>query len=247
MIKKFILSTFLSGLFFLAGCATRQEIVRFKEQLNYLEESNQRLEKRNSRLDSLVTAQNEMIQKMRADFRTSFEDIDEHLRISENKLDDLSYFFSQSFKKLEQIPKSTPPPDTAQKPNHPSLQIDARQIYETAQLDLTKGNYDLAILGFTEFLKNFPNLELADNAQYWLAECHYAKEDFSQAIEQYKKLIDNYSKSDKISNGLYKLGLCHQALREKVQANKYFKELIDKYPTSQEAKLAKEKIAPKKR
>ncbi len=245
--KKIILLLVLGGLFFLAGCASRQEIVRFKEQLNYLEESNKRLEKRNARLDSLVTAQHELIQKMRADFRTSLEDIEERLRISENKLDDLSYFFSQSFKKLEQIPKPPPAPDTAQKPNSPSLQIDARQIYETAQLDLTKGNYDLAILGFTEFLKNFSNSELADNAQYWLAECHYAKEDFPQAIEQYKKLIDNYHQSDKVPNGLYKLGLCHQALKARTQANKYFKELIDRYPTSQEAKLAKEKMGLKKK
>ena len=37
--KKIILLFVLSCLFFLAGCASRQEIVRFKEQLNYLEES----------------------------------------------------------------------------------------------------------------------------------------------------------------------------------------------------------------
>lgn len=233
---------------FLTGCASRQEIVRFKEQLDYLEESNARLEERNARLDSLLAAQNELMRRLRADFKSSLTEIDERLTASENKLDDLSHFFSQSLKKLETSPRLNPPLDTSAKKNYnPStIQVNPRELYETAYLDLTKGKYDLAIGGFAEFLKNFPHSELADNAQYWLAQSYYAKQDFNDAIPQYKKLLETYPGSDKTSDCLYKLGLCYQALKNTTQANKYFKEVVDKYPGSTEAKLAREKLGLKK-
>lgn len=240
--KRIIYFLSISSLLFLTGCASRQEIVRFKEQLNYLEESN-------ARLDSLLAAQNELMQKLRADFKSSLSEINERLTASENKLDDLSYFFSQSIKKLESSPKPNPPVDTSAKKNSnpPSIQVNARELYETSYLDLTKGKYDLAISGFAEFLKNFPNSELADNAQYWLAQSYYAKEDFNQAIPQYKKLLETYPGSDKTPDCLYKLGLCYVAMKNTTQANKYFKEVVDKYPSSTEAKLAREKLGLKKK
>lgn len=246
--KRIVYFLGISILLFLTGCASRQEIVRFKEQLNYLEESNARLEERNARLDSLLAFQNELMQKLRADFKSSLSEIDERLTASENKLDDLSYFFSQSMKKLETSPKPNPLLDTTKKNSNPtSIQVNARELYETAYLDLTKGKYDLAISGFAEFLKNFPNSEMADNAQYWLAQSYYAKEDFNQAISQYKKLLETYPGSDKTSDCLYKLGLCYQAMKNSTQANKYFKEVVDKYPNSTEAKLAREKLGLKKK
>ena len=246
--KRIVYFLGISTLLFLTGCASRQEIVRFKEQLNYLEESNQRLEERNARLDSLLATQNELMQKLRADFKSSLTEIDERLTASENKLDDLSYFFSQSIKKLETSPRPNPQVDTTKKiSNPPSIQVNARELYETAYLDLTKGKYDLAINGFAEFLKNFPHSELADNAQYWLAQSYYAKEDFNQAIPQYKKLLETYPGSDKTSDCLYKLGLCYLAMKNTTQANKYFKEVLDKYPGSTEAKLAREKLGLKKK
>jgi len=247
--KRIVYFLSINTLLFLTGCASRQEIVRFKEQLNYLEESNQRLEERNARLDSLLASQNELMQKLRADFKSSLTEIDERLTASENKLDDLSYFFSQSIKKLETSPRPNPPMDTTTKKNSnpPSIQVNARELYETAYLDLTKGKYDLASSGFAEFLKNFPHSELADNAQYWLAQSYYAKEDFNQAIPQYKKLLETYPGSDKTSDCLYKLGLCYLAMKNTTQANKYFKEVVDKYPNSTEAKLAREKLGLKKK
>ena len=41
----------------LSGCVSRKEIVRFQEQLDYLEESNHHLEKDVASLDSLLKAQ----------------------------------------------------------------------------------------------------------------------------------------------------------------------------------------------
>jgi len=244
--KRIAYFLIISILLILCGCASRQEIVRFKEQLNYLEESNNRLEERNARLDSLLAAQNDLMQTLRADFKSSLTEIDERLSASENKLDDLSYFFSQSLKKLE-APRPNPQVDTVSKKNSnpPSIQVSPRELYETAYLDLTKGKYDLAISGFAEFLKNFPNSELADNSQYWLAQSYYAKGDFAAAIPQYKKLTEVYPHSDKISDSLYKLGLCYQAIKNSAQANKYFKEVVEKYPSSTEAKLAREKLGLK--
>ena len=83
--KRIVYFLGISTLLFLTGCASRQEIVRFKEQLNYLEESNQRLEERNARLDSLLATQNELMQKLRADVKSSLTEIDERLTASEKR------------------------------------------------------------------------------------------------------------------------------------------------------------------
>src|SRR5262245_11140730 len=41
-----------------------------------------------------------------------------------------------------------------------------RELYSAAYADYARGNYDLAIQGFQEYLKNYADSELADNAQY---------------------------------------------------------------------------------
>lgn len=247
--KRIVYFLGISILLFLTGCASRQEIVRFKEQLNYLEESNARLEERSARLDSLLAAQNELMQKFRADFKSSLSEIDERLTASENKLDDLSYFFSQSIKKLETSPKPNPPADTSAKKNSnpTSIQVNARELYETAYLDLTKGKYDLAISGFAGFLKNFPQFGNGRQCPVLAGPKLLRQGRFQSGHPQYKKLLETYPGSDKTSDCLYKLGLCYQAMKNSTQANKYFKEVVDKYPNSTEAKLAREKLGLKKK
>lgn len=238
----FHLITPLLALALVSSCASRGEIARFKKQLNYLERSNQKLEKDVANLDSLLQLQLKETQRMMADINTSFGSVDERLKVVEGWLRDSDYRYSQLFKKVELAQEKTgdrqtlSPADTAV----PEVNFDPQTLYDGAYMNMVKGSYDLAIQGFGDYLSYFPRSPLAPTAQYWIAECHYTKKDFKKASEEFKKLLQSYPKSEKTPTGLYKLGVIHLELGEKVLADKYFAELLDKYPGAPESGLARE-------
>ncbi len=47
------------------------------------------------------------------------------------------------------------------------------RLYDLAWADYTAGNYDLAVEGFSSYVRSFPKSEFADNAQYYIGESFY--------------------------------------------------------------------------
>ena len=227
-----------------SGCATRREIVRLKNQADFLEQSNKRLEDRTANLDSLVREQIELTNRLRADLASTLGGMDERMEIVESKLEDLGQRFPELSRKMEQVKREiSTKKDTGQVSDTSTvINVDPKQIYDAAYLDLTKGKYDLAITGFSNYLKYFPETEQAANAQYWLGECYYAKKNHTRAAIEFHKVLENYSTGTKVPSALYKLGLSLLELKSVGQAKKYLQELVDNYPNTQEAKLAKEKL-----
>ena len=60
-----------------------------------------------------------------------------------------------------------------------------RALYQTSYSDYLRGNYDLAMLGFQQYLETFPETDLADNATYWIGECFYRQQKYAEAIAEY--------------------------------------------------------------
>jgi tol-pal system protein YbgF len=229
---------------FFSGCASRREIVRLKNQADFLEKSNERLEDRTAKLDSLIREQIELSNRLRADLATILGGMDERMEIVESKLEDLGHRFPELSRKMEQVKKEISTQRDTSKVSDTStvINVDPEQLYDAAYLDLTKGKYDLAITGFSNYLKYFPETEQAANAQYWLGECYYAKKNHTRAAIEFHKVLENYSTGTKVPSALYKLGLSLLELKSTGQAKKYLQELIDNYPNTQEAKLAQEKL-----
>lgn len=228
-----------------SGCASRREIVRLKNQADFLEQSNKRLENKTAELDSLLREQIELSNRLRADFATILGSMDERMEIVESKLEDLGHRFPELSRKMEQVKREiSTQRDTGRISDTSAVMVnvDPKQLYDAAYLDLTKGKYDLAITGFSNYLKYFPETEQAANAQYWLGECYYAKKNFTRAAIEFHKVLENYSTGAKVPSALYKLGLSLLELKSTEQAKKYLQELVDKYPNTQEAKLAEEKL-----
>jgi tol-pal system protein YbgF len=236
---------FLIFLLLLSGCATRWQVDGFKKES---QENNRRLEERTAQLDSLLREQIELTNRLRADLSSTLGGMDERIGIVESKLEDLGHRFPELSQKIDLVKKQVSKSDTTQISDSTKglIDVDPKQLYDNAYLDLTKGKYDLAITGFSNYLKYFPETEQADNAQYWLGECYYAKKNYTKAAIEFHKVLENYSTGDKVPSALYKLGLSLLELKSVGQANKYFQELIDKYPDTQEAKLAKEKLKKNK-
>ncbi|MEZ4650307.1 MAG: tol-pal system protein YbgF [Candidatus Eisenbacteria bacterium] len=118
----------------------------------------------------------------------------------------------------------------------------SKRVYDQAYLDLTRGNYSLAILGFKEFLRRVPDSDISDNAQYWIGESYYMQGDHRQAVREYSKVLDSHPAGDRVPSALYKLGLAQLQLGDRAKAVDYLREVYERFPDSEEARLSRDKL-----
>ena len=119
-----------------------------------------------------------------------------------------------------------------------------RELYSQAYADYARGNYDLAIQGFTEYIRNYPATDFTDNAQYWIGECLYGKKMYAEAIEAWNVLFRDYPSSDKLPDGRVKKGMALERLGRRSQALVEYRYVVDRFPNSQAARIAREHLNP---
>jgi tol-pal system protein YbgF len=119
-----------------------------------------------------------------------------------------------------------------------------RELYSQAYADFARGNYDLAIQGFTEYMKNYPDTDFTDNAQYWIGECYYGKKEYEQAIDAWNTLFRDFESSDKVPDGRVKKGMALERLGRRSQALVEYRYVLDRYPDSPAARIARERLNP---
>jgi tol-pal system protein YbgF len=119
---------------------------------------------------------------------------------------------------------------------------DPMQTYQAAYRDYQRGNFDLAIEGFRDFLSGNANSELADNASYWIGESLYSQKKYQEAIEQFDSVVNKYPRSDKVPGALLKKGYAYIALGQKAQGIVQLQYVVHEHPKSQEAPLARQKL-----
>jgi len=95
--------------------------------------------------------------------------------------------------------------DSSATPTQPVTTDEARELYNSAYRDLLRGNYQLSLAGFTEYMQKYPSTDLTDNAQYWIGEVYYAQGRFMKAIAEFEKVIKGYPAGDKKASALLKI------------------------------------------
>ena len=136
--------------------------------------------------------------------------------------------------------KGKPAEEKTQPPPPPS--VSPQEVYNMAYSDYLKGNFDLAIEGFKQYVQQFRDSPLADNSLYWIGECYFSQKKFKQAIDQFNELILNYPNGDKTAAAYLKKGISFMEMGKKEEALAVFKLLISKYPLDEETKIAQQKI-----
>ncbi len=116
------------------------------------------------------------------------------------------------------------------------------QMYQGARSDFLRGNYDLAILGFRQYLETYPATELADNALYWIGESYYGQNEYRLAIQEFSNLQARYPNSEKIPIARLKIGYSHLELDDQSQGIVQLQSVINDFPRSDEAKLARQTL-----
>jgi tol-pal system protein YbgF len=119
---------------------------------------------------------------------------------------------------------------------------DPMETYQAALRDYQRGNYDLAIEGFREFVTASPRADLADNAAYWIGESLFSQKKYRDAIEQFDSVVNNYPKSDKVPGALLKKGYAYINVGERAQGVVQLQYVLHEHPKSQEASLARQKL-----
>jgi tol-pal system protein YbgF len=117
-----------------------------------------------------------------------------------------------------------------------------RELYSQAYADYARGNYDLAVSGFEEYLRTYPNTEFSDNAQYWIGECLYGKQKYAESIEAWNTLFRDFPSSDKLPDARFKKGLALERLGRRSQALVEYRYVVDRYPNSDAGRKAREKL-----
>lgn len=119
---------------------------------------------------------------------------------------------------------------------------DPNQIYQAAYRDYQRGNYDLAIEGFRDFLAVNKVGDLADNAEYWIGESLFSQKKYREAIEQFDVVVSKYPRSDKVPGALLKKGYSYISIGERAQGVVQLQYVIHEHPSSQEAGLARQRL-----
>jgi len=164
--------------------------------------------------------------------KTAVEDMTTRLGKLERQLVDLGNTI-----KVLQTP--APPPGG---PTAPPAGVSAESLYANSMRDKDGGNYDLALQGFTDYLKYFGNTDTAPNAQFYIGEIHYRRGDLDAALRAFDIVLEKYPENNKTLDAMFMKGLTLVKMGERNQGAEEFRALIKTAPKSELAAKAAAEI-----
>ncbi|MCC2641720.1 MAG: putative Tol-Pal system protein YbgF [Nitrospira sp.] len=256
MSRRFVVSLQISaGLvssLLLAGCAKHADFLEIRDQISIIaktqDQEQKRFEAMQRRLESLERVREPEGGKLRSDDAlTRLQRLEGRL----SKIEEMQFAQAASMRSDFALAESTrqaratkpggplDPPSIV--PGVPS--ITPTSAFNLAYNDYLNGKFDLAVNGFQRFIKDFPSTSLTPNAHYWLGESYYGQKDYIRAMQSFEHVVNEYAGNEKVPASLFKLGLSAAETGDTAKSRKYFKRVIEEYSTSDEAKLAKTKMA----
>jgi tol-pal system protein YbgF len=232
------------------------QIAALQGQIAAIQRANDEALAELKRLSELVAEQNALLRKASADRHQQDEAVTVALRELGERVSELAEALEAiKTQTALSLPAATNPvaqtaavgalasvPGT---PPAPAVPTQApRELYSQAYADYARGNYDLAMQGFAEYLRAYPGTDFSDNAQYWLGECLYGKKMYAESIDSWNILLKDYPASDKLPDARVKKGMALERLGRRSQALVEYRFVVDRYPTSQAARIARERLNP---
>jgi tol-pal system protein YbgF len=118
-----------------------------------------------------------------------------------------------------------------------------QKLLDGAQSDYWAGHYELAILGFEQYISSFPQSPQADYAQYYIGSSYYQAGKYQEAITAYNTLIAKYPKSTFLPDAYVKMGTAHKTLKDNEKARQAYDFVIKNYPDSVAATIAQQSLS----
>jgi tol-pal system protein YbgF len=183
---------------------------------------------------SAIRRAQESVSTKSGDVTAQVTSMGERVTATSERMERLSEQFARLTKLIEDIPNA--PTFRQLEPGNPE------QLFAAAYSDYSRGNYDLALSEFRQYVESYPGSEMADNAQYWVGEILYAQKklpEASAAFEQVRLISPN---GDKTPTALYKRGLILLELSRKEEGVVQLLTVYNEYSKTKEAELAKNKL-----
>jgi tol-pal system protein YbgF len=266
--KTFRLLAVAAATFAAAGCVSTSDFTRAQDQIAELQEELANVRRTTAGKEEVqgvnvrIAEQTETLLRSNATLVTKVADIEERLQNTQGSTEQTNYRLDQLAQQLtqaradmeslramiaslQQPAGGTAPAGTASSsevtvPAVPSG--NPMETYNAALRDYQRGNFDLAIEGFREFLQGSPQSELADNAAYWIGESLFSQKKYRDAIQQFDSVVNNYPKSDKVPGALLKKGFAYISVGERAQGVVQLQYVLHEHPKSQEAGLARQRL-----
>ena len=204
------------------------------------------------RLNEALADQNDLLKRQLEGRRVQDENLQSSLRDITDRLSELGERVQalaaapQPAPAVAGVPASPdagPPgalPEPAAAPAAPP-----RELYSQSYADYARGNYDLAIQGFTQYQRHpAAASDLVDNAQYWIGESYYGKKAYADAVAAWDALFRDYPASDKLPDAHVKKGMALEKLGRRRDALREYRLVTDRYPNSPAARIARDHLNP---
>ena len=202
-------------------------------------------------LQRQIAEERESRVRYQAQSGVTLAELEESIRILANRLEDNSALLwnrggtpgnqpSQPAAEIDEArPDTTAADSTALQLQMTDAQA-ADQLYRASYMDLTRGNYELAVQGFKNYLVRYPGGARLPEVHYYLGECYYAEERFLEAVGGFQYVVREFPESRLVPAAYLKAGLCYAQLEEKNLAERAYRELIEKFPDTEEAQQARD-------
>ncbi len=232
----------------LAGCVSSTDIEGLHSQVADVQRQVLQVQKQGSSKDELAqlqssfTSEMQSLLKQEADMQVKLGGLSAQIDQLQSKLEDTNYRLAQLSQQIaaaQEARNTAPPSDAA---TQPVAAPDPQAVYQAAYADYLRKNYDLAVLGFQQYLKEFPDTDLADNAAYWIGECQFSQGKYAQAIKEFEGVLTRFPHSDKIASAMLKKAYATLEVGQRSQGISQLQRVIKDYPSSDEANLAKQRL-----
>ena len=219
---------------------------------------NESLKAVNTRLDQ----QTEATRKAFADQKLVVDNLSNDVRIIREKLDDnnvrigsLSQEVEALRQSMQQTPRTTSTLDPDGATSSPAASSGSsavigqspQKMFDSAQADYMAGQYDLAVIGYQEFIKAFPKSEQADDAQVAICNAYLTDHKDQQAAEACDVAIRTYPNSERLPEAYYRKGLALANMRDAAGARAAWEYVVKTYKDTMMATLSAQGLERLKR
>jgi tol-pal system protein YbgF len=243
------------------GCVTGSDVEKLNTQITDLQDQIADLKRQVSskeevqQINARVASQTQTLLKSNADVTAKVSEIDDKLQNATGMIEQTNYRLDRLVQQVTQQQRDidglkgtggTAPDGAIQdevtvQPGSGSGN-DPLEVYQSAYRDYQRGNFDLAMQGFRDFLEENGESDLADNAAYWIGESLYSQKKYRDAIQQFDSVVNRYTRSEKVPAALLKKGFSYVELGQKAQGIVQLQYVIHEHPRADEASLARQKL-----
>ncbi len=220
-------------LFFLAGCASQQDLNAVKWEVDALKTRVTKAEDKLKEKDRLteqglgqqaeLLARNTEIQEQIALLQGSIEELKMSTKgaVKEERLGAMEKEI-MSLKALIDAQKQPP-----------------RSLIDTGLEKYRAGRFAEALSDLKAYLGSNPDPALVDDTQFWIGETYYSLGKYEDAILQYDMIEKKFSGSDKLPEALLKEGMAFYKTGDDETGNLILQRLIQGHPSTEAANKAK--------